>query len=118
MGWLPAVVGAALLVGYPAMFVHAAARAGRPGARRDRLALVSGFATAVIGLALGRVWVPWDVVPPLAWALPVAATSYGVVVTGWAWRSLPVLASGRPWARYAGAGFTVALAATVVYLTA
>ena len=59
-GW----IGIVMLLWFPAAFAWAAYRTGRRGGLQDRCQLLTGVATAAIGLAIGRGFVPWDAVSP------------------------------------------------------
>lgn len=82
----------------------------------DRAGVLDGLATALIGVVLPRLLVPWQTVPPLLWAVPVAITAYGTLLAAGRWRRLPWLAGRRPALRLAGT--VVAVVAVLTIATA
>ncbi len=104
---LAAVAGLAL-VGVPLAFAVRGARAGRRGGLRDRAAAVEGAVGALVAVVAAHRLVPWQAVPPVLWALPVAATVLGVATSALAWPALPALAGTSRRRRLVGAGTEVA----------
>lgn len=109
-GW----IGLVVLIWFPAAFAWAAARVGRRGGLPDRCRLLTGAATAAIGLALGHALVPWDVVAPALWGVAAAITAWGVITAALAWPQLPAVHGARPRLRLTSTGFELALSAVVV----
>ncbi|HEY8472842.1 MAG TPA: hypothetical protein VIL37_09435 [Natronosporangium sp.] len=111
--WLIPAAGIAFLLWYPAAFAYSATAVGRRGGAKDRLALFVAAAGAGFGLAFGRSFGPWDLIPPALWAIPAALTAWGVLASIWQWPALPVVVGRRPRLRIAT---TVAGITTVVLL--
>ena len=63
---------------------------------------MTGVLEALAVTVLGRQLVPWGSVPPLLWALPVAATAFTALASARAWRGLPTAAGTWPRLRLAG----------------
>ena len=112
-GWSDWLIGA-LLVGMPLQLAWTADRARRHG-HGDRLRLLRVVGEAVIALALARLFVTWQAVPPVLWTLAFAVASAGTALAALGWARLPTTRSARP--RWAAAG-TAAHVALVVALLA
>ncbi len=65
----------------------------------DRAGALAAVATAVTGTIAARQLLPWDVIPPVLWALPATAAVVTAISAVAAWPVLPGLA--RPAARRA-----------------
>jgi hypothetical protein len=94
---------AGLCLWFPVAYVLGAARIGRKGGIRDRVGIVDGFASALIALVLARLLLPWQTVPALLWAVPVAVTAYGTALAVRAWPALPWVTGRAPALRVGGA---------------
>lgn len=103
-------------LGFTVAFAVSMARAGRRDAV-DRRSLIDGGCVALVGVFVSWLWVPWDVVPPLAWALPVALTAYGVLRAADLWPRLPWVTGPRPALKAGGTVANVAVVA-VIYAVA
>jgi hypothetical protein len=114
--WALAAAGIGFLLWSPATFAYSASFAGRRWGAKDRLALFAGFGAAALGLAFGRAYAPWDLIPPALWAIPAAATAWGVLAGAWAWPALPPVAARRPWLRVASVVTGVAIYAVLIVL--
>lgn len=101
---------------FPIGFCVAVARAGRRGGVRDRLGLLDGLATAVVGVLLSWLLLPWGALPALLWAVPVALTAYGVATAVLLWPGLPAVAGRRRGLRVAGTAGGVALTGLLAVL--
>jgi hypothetical protein len=112
--WALAAAGIAFLVWSPAAFAYSASRPGHRWGARDRLALFSGAAAAVFGLAFGRTYAPWDLMPAALWAVPAMATAWGILAAAWVWPILPSVTGRRPRLRLAG---TIVGVAVYAFLT-
>ena len=93
--YAPIAVGAGFGLWFPIAFVLGVARHGRKGGVEDRRQVLDGLLLALFGVLAAYLWLPWDVVPRLLWALPVALTVYGVVLAVPLWRELPWLSGSR-----------------------
>ena len=113
MSWFVVLLLAVLVLG-PAGSALQAARAGRRGGLRDRAGAVTGVVEALLLTVLGRQLVPWDSVPPLLRALPVAATAFTALASALAWRALPTAAGTRPRLRLAGQATSAVVALVVL----
>lgn len=92
------VTGLLLGVGLPSLLVLRMLWRGRGGGIADRRGGVEGLLGALAGLLLAWLWVSWDVVPRLVYALPVALTVYGLLLLGRHWARLPWVAGApRGW---------------------
>lgn len=109
-GW----IAIALLAWFPVAFAWSAARTERSGGIEDRCGLLTGVGTATIGLAIGRVLVPWDVVSPALWGAAAAVTVWGGITAARRWAQLPTVASARPRLRLASTVLGLALSGAVV----
>lgn len=89
------VVGILTGLWFPAAFVLAVHRHGRKGGVTDRRSVVDSLLTALVGVALAFLFVPWGPVPPLLWAVPVALTVYALALAVPLWRELPWVAGPR-----------------------
>lgn len=114
--WAIAAAGIAFLVWSPATFAYAVSRVGRRGGARDRLALVSGGAAAAFGLAFGRTYAPWDLIPPALWAIPAIATAWGIIASAWLWPTLPPVVARRPQLRLVSTVIGVMVYAALIVL--
>lgn len=113
-GW----VGLAVLLWFPAAFAFSAARVQRSAGLRDRCHVLSGAGSALLGLAIGRVLVPWDAIPPLVWGVAAAVAGWGAVTATLAWPRLPITAGRRPRLRLTSTAVGLAVTAAVVALLA
>lgn len=76
----------------------------------DRRAGLESLVECGIGLLLAWLWVAWDAVPRLVYAVPASLTAYGLLLLARAWPHLPWLAGpGRGW-KVAGAVTTTVVA--------
>lgn len=97
-----------------AAFALTASRAGVRGGAGDRRSLVSNAGEAAFGLALGRAFIPWDVIPPLVWAVPAAMAAWGLLAAARSWRDLPGVSGDRKRIRLALTSGGVLLKAALV----
>lgn len=105
-----------VVLAWPLGFALRVARPLRRGGVRDRVQAVAAAVGAVVLTVAARQLLPWDAVPPLLWALPVAATAFGVLALAVSWRRLPALAAGsRVW-RLGSAGAGVAVGGALIGL--
>ena len=88
--YLPIVVGAGLGVWYPLALLFKVVRA-EPDGSTDRNSVIEAFLVALLALLFAWLWVPWQVVPPVVWALLVGVVAYAAVA------AVPVLRAA-PWA--------------------
>lgn len=109
-GWIAIVV----LISFPAAFAWAAARVGRRGGLPDRCRLLTGAATAALGLALGHALAPWDVVTPALWAVAAAVAAWGAITAALVWPRLPAVHGNRPGLRLTSTGLELALCTAAV----
>lgn len=103
---------------FPVAYVLGAARVGRRGGIKDRLGVVDGLATAVVGIVLARLLLPWSLVPwspgaALLWAVPVALAAYGTMLAVRAWSALPWVTGRAPALRVAGTTIGAAITAAL-----
>lgn len=113
---LPGWMGIIVLIWFPAAFAWSAGRAGRRGGLPDRCRLLTGVATALLGLAIGRAWVPWDVVSPAVWGVAAAITAWGAITAALVWPRLPAVKGTRPRLRLTTTGLEVALTVALVVI--
>ena len=113
---LPFAVLGVVLAWVPLAFALRGVRAGRRGGLRDRAGAVEGLVSAAAAVVVAHQLVPWESVPALLWALPVAAAALGAVTSALAWPSLPVLAGPRPGRRAVGAGSGVVVGLALLAL--
>jgi hypothetical protein len=113
---LQTVIPIVVVFGFAALFAAAPFARGAFGVR-SRLELVNLGVDAVAVLALGHVLLPWALIPPALWLVPVALTAIGVAGTALRWTSLPLRRPDRrAWAVVAAAVVNALVAVAVLAL--
>ena len=88
------LVGAVIL--YPTgRFAVAGVTRGRL-ALRSRLDVLTKGADALLALAIAHTFVPWTMIAPVVWLLPVGLVGVAVGAVAARWDSLPLLRPARP----------------------
>jgi hypothetical protein len=114
--YLPIVVGLAAGLWYPVTFLRTARQAGEKGHDVDRAALVDAFLVSLVALLLAWLWVPWQLVPPALWAVPVGVDAYALLVSAAAWRDLRWAHGGKGGERTASTLVGAVAVAAIFYL--
>ena len=94
VGILGLLVPVIVLV-FTALFPIAAFARGKWGAR-SRVDLIGGGVDALVVLLIGRFILPWDLLTPWAWFIPVGIVAAGAAGLVLRWRSLPAWRPDRP----------------------